>query len=74
MLVLVLVLVCTVCCLCTRAAGGNPANALTVAVTDKSAVVALHQAVKDEKPVDGMLQKTNLAATKVRDYLKSNGY
>ena len=56
------------------AAGGNPANALTVAVTDKAAVVALHQALKDEKPVDGMLQKTNLAATKVRDYLKSNGY
>lgn len=54
--------------------GGNPANAFTVAVTDKAAVVALHQAVKDEKPVDGMLQKTNLAATKVRDYLKSQGY
>lgn len=45
-----------------------------MAVTDKAAVVALHQPTKDEKPQDGMLQKTNLAATKVRDYLKSQGY
>ena len=62
------------CCSCARAVGGNPANAFTVAVTDKAAVVALHQAIKGEMPVDGMLQKTNLAATKVRDYLKQNGY
>ncbi len=56
--------------MCAEPAG----NALSIAKTDKSVVIAAHLIQPGEKPQEGLAQKMSTAARAIRDYLKSVGY